>query len=273
MREVSGDDGLTQYKITYLRNNATPNVYIKYAQRLAEPTIDKIRERVAARYGGPDNAGKGIILDQGADITLVGNSLSQMDFSGVSAVGTERILAACGVPGVLVGLEPLRGAGRGFEESMRKFEHLWARPQWRSVCGALAQIADVPAGNRLWFDVSDISALQDSETARAQASLVRAQALLAHVQAGYTHESAVAAVESGDLTQLKAAPAPAAPPAGNVQHLLPQTSPGVTAEPLPPAMPRLPVGSVSPGDGGNSTRPTPRPSSARRALEGANGHG
>jgi hypothetical protein len=272
-REVSGDDGMTQYKITYLKNNASPNVYIKYAQKLQPATIDAIRERMNARYAGPDNAGKGLILDQGADITLVGNSLSQMDFSGVSAVGTERILADCAVPGVLVGLEPLRGAGRGFAESMTKFANLWARPEWRSACGALAQITDVPPGNRLWFDTTDIQALQEGETARAQAALVRAQALLAHVQAGYTHESAVAAVESGDVTQLKAAPVPAAPPAGNVQHLLPQTSPGVTADPLPPAMPRLPVGSTSPGDGGNNSRPTPRPASARRALEGANGHG
>jgi Phage portal protein len=272
MREVSGDDGLTQYKITYLRNNATPNVYIKYAQKLQPGTVDSIRERVNARYGGPDNAGKGIILDQGADITLVGNSLSQMDFSGVSAVGVERILADCSVPGVLVGLEPLRGAGRGYQESMQKLANLWGRPQWRSACGALAQVVNVPPGNRLWYDTSDIAALQDGELEKGQAALVRAQALLALVQAGYTHESAIATVDSMDLNQLKAGgigtPASSAP----VQHLLPQQQPGATAEPLPPTLGRLPVGSTSPGDGGNGSRPLPRPASARRALGGANGH-
>jgi len=274
-REVSGDDGLTQYKITYLRNNATPNVYIKYAQKLQGATIDAIRERVNARYGGPDNAGKGIILDQGADITLVGNSLSQMDFSGVSAVGVERILADCAVPGVLVGLEPLRGAGRGFQESMTKFANLWARPQWRSVCGALSPIADVPAGNRLWFDTSDIAALQDGEMERGQAALVRAQALLALVQAGYTHESAIAAVDAMDLSQLKAGGVGTPASSQPVQHLLPQQQPGVTASPLPPTMPRLGVGPASPGagPGGDGSRPTPRPASARRSLEGANGRG
>ena len=273
-RDIAGDDGLTTYKIRYLQNNASPNLLIKYAQKLLPATVDAIRERVNARYGGTDNAAKTLVLDQGADATVIGNSLSQMDFSGVSSVGVERILAACAVPGVLVGLEPLRGAGRGFGESMTKFANLWARPEWRSVCGALAQVTDVPAGNRLWFDTSDIQALQEGETARAQAALVRAQALLAHVQAGYTHDSAVAAVESGDLTQLQAAPVPPPTPNLPVQHLLPQQSPGAAAEPLPSgAMPRLPVGSTSPGDGGNNTRPTPRPASARRALEGANGHG
>lgn len=272
-RDIAGDDGLTTFKIRYLQNNASPNLLIKYPQRLLEATVDKIRERVNARYGGTDNAAKTLVLDAGADATVIGNSLSQMDFSAVSSVGVERILAACAVPGVLVGLEPLRGAGRGFGESMTKFANLWARPEWRSVCGALEKITDVPAGNRLWFDTADIQALQEGETARAQAALVRAQALLAHVQAGYMHESAVAAVESGDLTQLKAAPVPPPPPSLPVQHLLPQQSPGASAEPLPPgAMPRLPVGSTSPGDGGNNTRPTPRPASARRALEEANGH-
>ena len=272
-RDLAGDDGLAQYKVRYLQNNASPNLLIKYAQKLQPGTVDSIRERMAARYAGADNVGKTLVLDQGADATIIGNSLSQMDFSGVSAVGTERILAACEVPGVLVGLEPLRGAGRGFQECMQKFANIWARPAWRSVCGALSQIADVPAGNRLWFDTSDIAALQDGEMERAQAALVRMQAVLAGVQAGATMDSVAAAVDAMDLTLLKKAPVPAAAPAGNVQHLLPQTPPGATADPLPATMPRLGVGSTSPGDGGNSTRPTPRPASARRALEEANGRG
>jgi hypothetical protein len=274
VRDVQGDSGLATYKIKYLENAATPNLLIKYSQKLAPGTVDRIRERVTARYGGVNNAFKTLVLDQGADTTVVGNSLSQMDFSGVSAVGVERILADAMVPGVLVGLEPLRGAGRGYQESMQKLANLWARPQWRSVCGALSQLLDVPAGNRLWFDTSDIAALQDGELEKGQAALVKAQALLALVQAGYTHESAVATVDSMDLSQLQAGglgtPATAAP----VQHMLPQQQPGVVASPLPPTLGRLPVSPASVGDGGDNSRPLPRiPASARRALEEANGHG
>ena len=268
MRDIQGDDGMSRYKIRYLQHDATPNMIVKYAQRIAPATVDAVRERIDARYAGPDNAGKTLILDGGADLVLAGNSLSQMDFSNVAAVGQERILADANVPGVLVGLEPLRGAGRGYQESMQKLANLYARPQWRSACGALSQLLDVPAGNRLWYDTADIAALQDGEMERAQAALVRMQAVLAGVQAGATMESVAAAVDAMDLTQLKKAPVPAAPPAGNVQHLLPQTQPGATASPLPPTLPRLGVGSVSPGDGGNNTRPTPRPASARRSLNG-----
>jgi hypothetical protein len=269
MRDIQGDDGMSQYKIKYLQNSASPNLLIKYAQKLQPGTVDSVRERMHARYGGVDNAFRTLVLDQGADVSVIGNSLQQMDFSGVSAVGTERILADAGVPGVLVGLEPLRGAGRGFQESMQKFANMWARPEWRSFFGAFSKIMDVPAGNRLWFDTGDIAALQDGELEKSQAALVRGQAVLAHIQSGATLESATKAVDAGDITLLEAAPVPAAAPAGNVQHMLPQTPPGVVASPLPPALGRLPVGSTSPGDGGNGTRPTPRPSGARRALEGA----
>jgi phage portal protein BeeE len=269
IRDVQGDDGMARFKIRYLSNDATPNIVIKYAQKLAPGTVDRIRERVTARYAGPDNAGKTLILDQGADLTLAGNSLSQMDFAGVSAVGTERILAACNVPGVLVGLEPLRGAGRGYQESMQKLANLYARPQWRAACGVLSKIVNVPPGNRLWYDASDIAALQDGEMERGQAALVRAQALLALVQAGYTHESAVAYLDSADPSQLKAGGIGTPSSGPQVQHLLPQPGqPGVTASPLPPTLGRLPVGPASVGSGGDGSRPIPRPASARRALNG-----
>jgi phage portal protein BeeE len=273
MRDVQGDDGMGRYKIRYLANDASPNVIIKYAQKLAPGTVDSIRERMAARYGGPDNAGKTLVLDQGADLTLVGNSLQQMDFSAVATVGEQRILAAALVPGVLVGLEPLRGAGRGYQESMQKFANIWARPQWRSACGALKKLVPgLPSGSRLWYDTADIAALQDGEMERGQAALVRAQALLALVQAGYTHESAIAAVDAMDLSQLKAGGVGTPASSQPVQHMLPQAQPGAVASPLPPTLGRLPVGPASIGDGGDNSRPTPRPASARRALEGANGH-
>src|SRR5258707_3139896 len=266
-REITGDSAMTQYKIRHLQHDASPNVMVRYVQKLAPGAIDSIRERYNASYAGPENAGGTLVLDQGADLTVVGSNLSQLDFANVPAVGVERILADANVPGVLVGLEPLRGAGRGYQESMQTLANLYGRRKWRSACGALSQLLDVPAGNRLWFDTSDIAALQDGEMERGQAALVRAQALLALVQAGYTHESAIAAVDAMDLSQLKAGgvgtPASSAP----VQHMPPPAQARVAASPLPPALGRLPVRPASIGDGGDNSRPTPRPASARRMAE------
>src|SRR5260370_28034475 len=265
-----GGSEMTQYKIRHLPHDASPNVMIRYVQKLHPGTLASIRERYNARYAGPENAGGTLVLDEGAGLTIVGSNRSQLDFANVSAVGVERILADGNVPGVLVGLEPLRGAGRGYQESMGKFANLYARPQWRSACGALEQLLDVPAGNRLRFDTSDIAALQDGEMERGQAALVRAQALLALVQAGYTHESAIAAVDAMDLSQLKAGGVGTPASSSPVQHMLPQAQPGVTASPLPPALGRLPVGPASIVDGGDTSRPTPPPPPARAAN--GNGH-
>jgi hypothetical protein len=268
VRDIQGDDGLSVYKIKYLENNASPNLLIKYSQKLQPGTIDALRERITARYGGPGNAFKTLVLDQGADATVIGNNLQQMNFDSVQSAGAERILADGGVPAVLVGLEPLRGAGRGYQESMQKFANLWGRPQWASACGALGQLADIPSGNRLWYDTSGVAALQDGEMERGQTVLVKSQAVLALNQAQkYTPDSIVIAVNSGDLAQLAPLPvASQAPVTGApVQHMLPQTPPGVTADPLPPgSVARLPVGAVSPGDGGSRTRPAGRPAAARR---------
>jgi hypothetical protein len=148
---------------------------------------------------------------------------------------------------------------------------------WRSLCKALEKFVDDPSvqagGSRLWFDTTDIAALQDGELERGQASLVKMQAALAGVQAGFTHESVIAFIESMDPSQLKAGGIGTPTSGPQVQHLLPQAQPGVTASPLPPTLGRLPVGPSSPGDGGDGSRPVPRPASARRAIEGANGYG
>src|SRR5262249_13092026 len=148
--------GMTTYKTKYLERAATPNLIIKYSQKLQPGTIDSLRERLTARYGGVDNAYRTLILDQGADLTPVGHNLREMDFSNVQQAGADRILAASKVRAVLIGLEPLRGAGRGYQESVSHFVTMWAHPQWGSVCGALQKL--VPGmpdqGIRLWYDTS-----------------------------------------------------------------------------------------------------------------------
>lgn len=274
IRDIQGDTGLSSYKVKYLQNNASPNVLIRYTQKLAPGTVDSIRERMQARYGGIDNSFKTLVLDQGADLTVVGNSLQQMNFETVQQAGAERILAAANVPPILVGLEPIRGAGRSYQEVVRRFADLWARPQWRSACGALQKFtpgADVDSGAvRLWFDTSDIAALQEAGLEKSQIALVHAQAILTMVQAGASLESAVTAVDVGDVSQLEAAPepepAPAVPAPGQSQHMLPQppgSGPGVP--PLPAgSIARLPVGTTSVADGGNQTRPGRRIAAVRR---------
>lgn len=224
IREVTADTALTTYKLKYLQNAATPNLLIKYKQKLLPDTIDALRERMAARYGGTENAFKTLILDQGADTTVVGNSLEQMNFTTVQAAGENRILIASGVPGIVVGSKEglMAATYSNYQQAMRRFADITMRPLWRSACAALAPIINVPQGARLWFDVSDIAALREGEQEQANTLLIKSNAAANFVRFGFTPESVVLALTTGDLNQLihsgisidvttevpKAAPAP-----------------------------------------------------------------
>jgi phage portal protein BeeE len=222
LREVGADQAMTTYKTEHLRSGAQLGIVVKYAQKLQPGTIDMLRERVQARYGGPANAGKTLVLDQGGDVTVAGSTLEQLQFTALQGATETRIASAASVPAEVIGLDGPRSASGNYELAIRRFADLWARPHWRAGCAVLQHLvrlvnpdgSEVPvtAPQRLWFDVSEIAALREGELARAQAFLVKTQGVAATVAAGYTRVSAVKVADSGDLTQLEADPL--APPPG-----------------------------------------------------------
>jgi hypothetical protein len=264
LREAGADAALTEYKTEHIRRGATPGLVIKYAQKLQRASVDAVREQTDAKYGGPGNAGRTLVLDQGADVTVAGSTLEQLQYTAVQAAGVERICAAAQVPLEVLGLGGGRAGGGDYQSAVRRFADLWARPHWRMACASLQHLimfvspdgteAPLRPPTRLWYDVADIAALREGELERSQATLVRAQAVGAFVVAGYTRESAVAAAESGDLNQL--VPDPRATPPGITgretstttektggpgvrppQAGVPQDLPGVVAKNLPNAKP------------------------------------
>lgn len=204
LREIWADNSMTTYKTKYLENAASPNLLVKYSQKIGPSTVDRIRDRIEARHGGSDNAFKTLVLDEGADVTVIGNSFEQMNFSTVQAAGENRILIASGVPGIVIGSkEGLQAATySNYEQAMRRFADITMRPLWRSACAALSKLVDVPSGHQLWFDVSDIAALRQGEKERADTMFILAQSATQLVSQGFDPESVVKALSSGDITQL-----------------------------------------------------------------------
>lgn len=212
VRDIEADSGMTEYKVKYLDNAATPNLVIKYAQKLRDDTVDRIRDRITARHGGVHNAFRTLVLDEGADFTVVGQSFEQMQFQDVQAAGENRICAAAGIDPYLLSLLHSSRGGTDYASAMRRFVDMTMRPLWRTACAALQQLVPPPNASRLWFDVSDIAALRQGETERAQTMLVQAQTAAVLIQSGFERTSVQEAVTSGELTQL--VPAPDAPAAG-----------------------------------------------------------
>ncbi len=204
LREVDADVQMTDYKRAYLENAATPNMVIRYSEKIGEEKLKRFSRMLHARHGGVDNAFRTMILDEGADVTVLGNTFEQMAFAAVQAAGENRIAVAGGVPAIVAGLkEGLEAATySNYGLAMRRFADLTMRPNWRSACGALAKLVDVPAGSRLWFDTVDIAALQEGEKERADTMQVLAAAASAFITAGYTPESIKAALAASDVTLL-----------------------------------------------------------------------
>jgi phage portal protein BeeE len=205
LREVAADQAMTTHKIRYLQNAASPNLLVKYSQKLGKDTVSRIQQTIESRHGGVDNAFRTMVLDEGADVTVIGNSFEQMSFSTVQAAGENRILIASGVPGIVIGSKEglMAATYSNYEQAMRRFADLTMRPLWRSACASLQQLVTPPAGSRLWFDVSDIAALRQGEKERADTLLVQAQSISEFVKFGYDPESAVEAVSSSNLSLLK----------------------------------------------------------------------
>lgn len=205
VREINADSAMTSHKTTFFDNAATPNMVIRYAQKMNQDTVDKLGAQFEAKHGGSANGWRTAILDQGADLSVVGNSFEQMNFAGVQAAGENRIAAAAGVPGIVVGLkEGLQAATySNYEQAMRRFADLTMRPLWRSAVAALAKLIVVPAGARLWFDTSDIAALRQGEMERAQTFKEKAFTASELIRVGYDAATVATAVGAGDLSLLQ----------------------------------------------------------------------
>lgn len=205
IREINADVAMTAHRDAFFRNAATPNIVLKYQKKLGETQVNKIRDMVAARHTGSENAFGTMVLDEGADLTVVGSKLTDAAFNELQAAGENRIAVASGVPAIVAGLREGLAAATlaNYGEAMRAFADITMRPNWRSAVACLAKLVEVPEGFELWFDTSDIAALQEGEQEQANTFQVKASTAAALITAGYTPESVASAVEAGDMTLLK----------------------------------------------------------------------
>lgn len=203
IREINADASMNVYKREFFNNNATPNALIKYPQKLAPGSVEQISSRWDARYGGPEGW-KTAVLDQGADLQVIGNTFETMTFTALQSAGEIRIAAAGGVPAIVVGIQAGLDSATyaNYGLAMRRFADMTMRPNWRSACAALAKLINVPPNARLWYDVTDISALREGEKERADSMAVLAGAASTLLMAGYTADSITAALTAGDMTLL-----------------------------------------------------------------------
>lgn len=207
IREVQADSAATMHKLMFFENGATPQLVVSMGPEVKPESLKQFVAKMEGSHRGVENAYKTLYLGGGADVTVVGKDLQQLDFKVTQGAGETRIAAASGVHPVVAALsEGLSGSSLNsgnFNAAARLVADRTLRPLWRGVSGSLESILQVPDAAQLWYDDRDISFLQDDRKDAAEIQFTDAQAIRQLVDAQFTPESAVAAVSARDMTLLK----------------------------------------------------------------------
>ncbi len=205
--DIIADLDMSDFKHSFLKNAATPSLVVQFQQGVSQEAFDKFRDRMESAHTGPQSGFKTLYMGAGADVKVVGSNFQQLNINDVQAAGETRIASVAGVPPTLLSLsEGMKGSALNagnYQATRRRFSDGTMRPLWRTACGALSTLIDVPGGSRLWYDGSEVPFLQEDETEAAQIRQADAKTVLSLVQAGYTPDSVVTAVKNGDLSQLQ----------------------------------------------------------------------
>ena len=206
IREIQSDGAATLHKLKWFEHAATPNLAVKL--QITDPDqFERFQKKLEEDHSGVDNAYRTLLLGAGADVTVIGSNLKDMDFSGVQGAGEVRIASAAGVPPAVAGLsEGLQGSALNagnFSAARRLFAETTLASLWRNAAGSLEMLCPPPdTASRLWFDRRDVPFLRDDEKDLAQVQSAQAVAIRQLVEAGYEPDSVVAAILANDWSLL-----------------------------------------------------------------------
>jgi len=210
VREIQADSMATSHKLKFFENSATPNMVVKGIPAGNQQEFDDLVDLMEARHRGTTNAYRTLYLAAGADATVVGADLRQMDFKATQGAGETRIAAAGGVHPAIVGLsEGMQGSSLNagnFGAARRLVADVPMRSAWRNAAGSLEMLVPAPVDARLWYDDRDVAFLREDAMDAANIAETEARAIGECVRNGYTQESARDAVLARNMDLLVPVP-------------------------------------------------------------------
>jgi len=202
LREVIADNAATTYKLSFFENAATPNLALKFPDRMGKEKALEWIELFEQEHRGATKAFKTIFLGGGVETTPVGLNFEQMDFANIQGRAETRIAALTGMHPVVVALsEGLQGSSLNtgnFGQAARLVGDATLRPLWGDMAGSLQTIVPPPAGSRLWYDDRHIPFLREDAKQRAETMQIQATSMRSMAEAGWDPDSVVAAVMAED---------------------------------------------------------------------------
>lgn len=207
LREIMTDTSASKHKQRYFENAATPALAVALDASVTPEQFAEFMEKMDAAHNGVENAGKTLYLGGGADVTVIGAHMQQVDFKQIQGAIETRIAAAARVHPAIVGLsEGLQGSSLNegnFKAAKEQFGSGTMRPLWRSLCAAYDVLVDDFVGARLWYDDRDVAFLRQDRKDEADLKAREAETIAKLVMQGYTSESVVKAVIEGDWRLLE----------------------------------------------------------------------
>jgi phage portal protein BeeE len=244
VREIQGDRAATDHKLQYFSNGATPNLVVKGVTAANKEQFEEIVDMMETRHAGVRNAYRTLYLAAGADATVVGSDLRQLDFKNTIGMGETRISMLSRVHPVILGAsEGLSGSSLNegnFAAARRLWADSWIYPTLQDVAAALAPLIKVPADAELWTTTADMPILREDAKDAATIEDLKAKTITKYVIEGFTPESAIAAVDGQDVKLLvhTGLLSVQLQPPGTVAS--PQPAPEPTPKPVPKPVPKPP---------------------------------
>jgi phage portal protein BeeE len=206
LRDVSADRASTQFRYNFLDRGATLGTVVSLDKDVSPEAFDSFVSRFKEQHEGADNAFKTLFLGGGADVSVVGSSLQQMDMRQLQGAGETRIAAASGVGAVIAQFsEGMQGSSLNagnFVAARRRVGDGLFRPLWRMAAASLESILDVPGDSHLWYDDRDIPFLREDRDRIAQIQAQEASVIRQLIDGGFSPDSVTEAVAAADWSLL-----------------------------------------------------------------------
>lgn len=182
LMDLDTDNKATGYVSEVLGNYGSPGTLImvdadKVRQQAA---LERAEERWGEKFGPGRGRGKVAFLPGATQVHNIGFNLKDLEFPSLRNVTREGICAAFGVDPILVGISTgARGGTMSGNEHVEARRKLWMQtvvPLIRRWEGALNAFLAPDYGDvRLFFDLSQIEALQESRSDRIERAVKMAE--------------------------------------------------------------------------------------------------
>jgi len=210
VREVQADKAASDHKVAFFENSASPNLAVSLPKEITPKQFEEFVEKMDAKHKGVQNTGRTLYTAGGADVTVIGANMQQMDFSSVQGRGETRVANAGGVPPVLLSFaEGMQGSSLNagnYTAAKRNFTDTTMRDLWSNKAGSLQKMdrfRPPRPKSRLWYVGRDIPFMHEDAQDLAQIQQTQASTVNSYITAGFKPDTAVAAVERDDLKLLE----------------------------------------------------------------------